>query len=63
MDGDSLGQHMSHPAKRTLISQALNTFTGTVQDIVERDYSGFLIYAGGDDVLALLTLDDALPCA
>jgi CRISPR-associated protein Cmr2 len=63
MDGDSLGKHMSDPGKRELISAALNTFTGKVQDIVEQDHSGFLIYAGGDDVLALLTLDDALPCA
>jgi CRISPR-associated protein Cmr2 len=63
MDGDSLGKHMSAPDKRELISTALNTFTGTVQNIVEQDHSGFLIYAGGDDVLALLTLDDALPCA
>ena len=63
MDGDSLGKHMNDPAKRELISAALNTFTGTVQNIVEQDHSGFLIYAGGDDVLALLTLDDALPCA
>jgi CRISPR-associated protein Cmr2 len=63
MDGDSLGQHMSDPAKRGLISTALNAFTGEVQKIVEQDHSGFLIYAGGDDVLALLTLDDALPCA
>ena len=63
MDGDSLGQHMSDPDKRRLISAALNAFTSGVQGIVERDHSGFLIYAGGDDVLALLTLDDALPCA
>lgn len=63
MDGDSLGKHMSDPAKRELISAALNTFTGGVQRIVEEEHSGFLIYAGGDDVLALLTLDDALSCA
>ena len=63
MDGDSLGMHMSDPDKRQLISAALNTFTGGVQAIVEEKHSGFLIYAGGDDVLALLTLDDALLCA
>jgi CRISPR-associated protein Cmr2 len=63
MDGDSLGKHMSDADKRQLISAALNGFTGGVQSIVEQEYSGFLIYAGGDDVLALLTLDDALPCA
>lgn len=63
MDGDSLGQHMGEPGKRELISAALNAFTGGVQKIVEQERSGFLIYAGGDDVLALLTLEDALPCA
>lgn len=63
MDGDSLGKHMSAPDKRELISAALNTFTGMVQGIVEQDHGGFLVYAGGDDVLALLTLDAALPCA
>jgi len=63
MDGDSLGQQMSFPERRELISDALNDFTGSVQAIVEQQYSGFLVYAGGDDVLALLTLDDALPCA
>ncbi|MGX2040916.1 type III-B CRISPR-associated protein Cas10/Cmr2 [Methylocaldum sp. MU1018] len=63
MDGDSLGKHMSDSDKRELISAALNAFTGSVQDIVEQKHSGFLIYAGGDDVLALLTPDAALPCA
>lgn len=63
MDGDSLGKHMSDPPKRELISKALNIFTGGVQAIVEEKRNGFLIYAGGDDVLALLTLDAALPCA
>ncbi|MGY0400267.1 MAG: type III-B CRISPR-associated protein Cas10/Cmr2, partial [Ostreibacterium sp.] len=33
-----------------------------VSDIVEY-YNGFLIYAGGDDVLAIITLEDALNCA
>ena len=63
MDGDSLGKQMTDADKRELISTALNDFTGAVAEIVEQQYSGFLIYAGGDDVLALLTLDDALDCA
>ena len=33
-----------------------------MEKIVE-DNSGFLVYAGGDDVLAILPLEDALPCA
>ncbi|MGI9212604.1 MAG: type III-B CRISPR-associated protein Cas10/Cmr2 [Methylococcaceae bacterium] len=63
MDGDSLGKQMSQPTRRELISHALNDFTGSVQAIVEQQHSGFLVYAGGDDVLALLILDDALSCA
>jgi CRISPR-associated protein Cmr2 len=63
MDGDSLGKHMSDRNKRELISEALKRFAERVQEIVETEHQGLLIYAGGDDVLALLTLDAALPCA
>lgn len=62
MDGDSLGIHMSDPHKRPKISAALDTFTSRAGDIV-RAANGFLVYAGGDDVLALLPLEDALGCA
>lgn len=74
MDGDSLGAHMSDLGKQKQISNALLNFTngpgpnqpgavlGSVPEIVER-HNGFLIYAGGDDVLAILPLEDALPCA
>ncbi|CAI8970223.1 type III-B CRISPR-associated protein Cas10/Cmr2 [Methylocaldum szegediense] len=63
MDGDSLGKHMSDRNKRELISEALKRFTERVQEIVETEHQGLLIYAGGDDVLALLTVEAALPCA
>jgi len=62
MDGDSLGSHMSDISKQANISKGLETFTNGVQAIVE-SHSGFLVYAGGDDVLALLPLEDALDCA
>ncbi|PJK08738.1 type III-B CRISPR-associated protein Cas10/Cmr2 [Lysobacteraceae bacterium NML95-0200] len=62
MDGDQLGKHMGDEDKQNPISQALNAFTQAVGDIV-RAHNGFLIYAGGDDVLALLPLEDALPAA
>jgi CRISPR-associated protein Cmr2 len=62
MDGDSLGSQMSTPEKQTPISNALNHFTHGVINVVEK-HSGFLIYAGGDDVLALLPLEFALQCA
>ncbi len=62
MDGDSLGEHMSDTDKQTIITKALSSFTGAVKGIVEQR-NGFLIYAGGDDVLAVLPLEDAMDCA
>jgi CRISPR-associated protein Cmr2 len=62
MDGDSLGKQMSDASKQLDISQALNDFTNKVQQVVP-DNNGFLIYAGGDDVLALLPMEYALDCA
>jgi len=62
MDGDSLGKQMTNIAKQESVSQALSQFTSGVTAIVEK-YSGFLVYAGGDDVLALLPLENALNCA
>lgn len=62
MDGDSLGKLMSESAKQTSITCALEKFTSGVQEQVNK-HNGFLIYAGGDDVLALLPLEDALQCA
>jgi len=62
MDGDSLGSQMSDANKQEKISAGLEIFTSGVQAIVE-NHSGFLIYAGGDDVLAILPLEYALQCA
>ena len=62
MDGDSLGSQMSDQNKQEAISKSLNAFTNGVAKVVE-EQSGYLIYAGGDDVLALLPLEFALTCA
>lgn len=62
MDGDSLGSKMSNSDNQESISTALNNFTKKVPSLVE-EKNGFLIYAGGDDVLAILPLEDALTCA
>ena len=62
MDGDSLGKKMSDTNKQEAISKGLENFTKGVGEVVEQ-HSGFLIYAGGDDVLALLPLEEALNCA
>ncbi len=62
MDGDSLGKHMADPQKQQPIAASLEKFTRGVRERVE-SHNGFLVYAGGDDVLAILPLEDALGCA
>jgi len=62
MDGDSLGETKAAMGDATALSAALGEFTQQVPKVVKAN-NGFLIYAGGDDVLAILPLEDALPCA
>lgn len=62
MDGDSLGQQMSDTERQPHITDGLREFTQKVPEIIDQ-HSGFLVYAGGDDVLALLPLEQALDCA
>ncbi|RVT47824.1 type III-B CRISPR-associated protein Cas10/Cmr2 [Rheinheimera sediminis] len=64
-DGDRMGELLSKASsaeKSRQISQALHGFAQQVRAVV-RQYRGHAIYAGGDDVLALLPLQQALPCA
>lgn len=64
MDGDNMGKLLSeNPGKQGAISDALAEFTGTVAGIVEQGNDGRLVFAGGDDVFAILPLDTALSCA
>ena len=50
------------PNRHLAISGALNDFALTlVRHVVEREYLGRVIYAGGDDVLAMLPVADLLP--
>jgi CRISPR-associated protein Cmr2 len=67
MDGDHLGgllKRITNPDAHMALSRALSGFAHTtVRRIVEIDHPGLLIYAGGDDLLALLPLVDALPAA
>ncbi|NKB77110.1 MAG: type III-B CRISPR-associated protein Cas10/Cmr2 [Gammaproteobacteria bacterium] len=62
MDGDLLGFQMKDLRKQEDIAEGLGTFTQGVSNIVKKA-NGSLIYAGGDDVLAILPIEDALPCA
>ncbi len=52
------------PAVHAAVSNALASFAlNIVRWVVEQRYAGRVVYAGGDDVLALLPLDQALPAA
>ncbi len=61
MDGDHLGRLLRQRDVRD-VSRALAHFTEGVPAIVSR-HDGELIYAGGDDVLALFTVVDAVTAA
>jgi CRISPR-associated protein Cmr2 len=51
------------PNRHLAISGALNDFSQTVvRHVVEMEHLGKLIYAGGDDVLAMLPVADMLSC-
>ncbi len=64
MDGDRLGK-LLRERDQGAVSRALLAFTQKVRPCVDGDpgHSGVTIYAGGDDVLALLPLDRAIACA
>ena len=60
-DGDRLGELLARLGGET-VSTALKVFTGDVPKVVER-HDGVTVYAGGDDVLAMLPAPSALACA
>lgn len=66
MDGDKMGEkinQMDDDKEQRAISDALRCFATDVQRIVEDESGGRVVYAGGDDVLALLPLGTALSTA
>lgn len=71
MDGDRMGKLLSAQHKREThreISERLTSFAQQVYGIVSKYDNpttgrSALVYAGGDDVLALLPLESALQCA
>lgn len=60
-DGDRLGKLVGSLGPAT-VSPALAAFTAEVPGIVQR-HDGVTVYAGGDDVLAMLPVPTALACA
>ncbi|MCL4685852.1 type III-B CRISPR-associated protein Cas10/Cmr2 [Myxococcota bacterium] len=65
-DGDRMGRAIdglgSADAHRAF-SKALAGFAGATRKVVEQQHRGVLVYAGGDDVLAFVSLPEALGCA
>ncbi|MCG3153405.1 MAG: hypothetical protein GEEBNDBF_02718 [bacterium] len=66
-DGDKLGKRLQDSLKTGRaslrdVTLQVGTFMQGVAAIVD-EHNGFLIYAGGDDLLALLPADEALGCA
>ena len=58
-----LPRHMG-PSLHAFITRALAVFANTIVPwVVEREYGGRLVYAGGDDVLAIAPAGDALRLA
>lgn len=52
------------PARHMAISEALNAFSlHLARPIVEDIFKGKLLYSGGDDVLAMISIDDLAPAA
>ena len=61
MDGDRLGELLRSLGEEK-VSKALDRFVKQVEEIV-RCNNGVTIYAGGDDVLAMLPATQAIQCA
>ncbi|MCC6526645.1 MAG: type III-B CRISPR-associated protein Cas10/Cmr2 [Polyangiaceae bacterium] len=65
-DGDRMGRAIdglgSVDAHRAF-SKALAGFADAARKVVEHHHRGALVYAGGDDVLAFVSLPEALACA
>ena len=67
MDGDHMGSILSSQDKNkeffSRFSKKLANFTGNEAEKIVSKHHGKLIYAGGDDVLAVLPACDAVACA
>lgn len=64
-DGDSMGRiinTLEAPATHRQFSETLSQFANQAKEIITRQ-QGAVVYAGGDDVLALLPLHTAIQCA
>lgn len=65
MDGDRMGARLAEldPDQRQEMSRRILAFSTDVQPIVQNATAARLVYAGGEDVLALLPMDTAMETA
>lgn len=61
-DGDAIGRNLRTGGGEAKARAGLARFALEVPELIAR-HSGVTIYAGGDDALALVPLDDAIPAA
>jgi CRISPR-associated protein Cmr2 len=64
-DGDRMGEligRQDDPDAHRALSKTLDGFAREAQKIVLK-YRGFMVYSGGDDVLAFLPVNQAIACA
>jgi CRISPR-associated protein Cmr2 len=65
-DGDRMGtaiDSIRDPRQHQELSSHLSGFADSAREIIEKDFSGELVYAGGDDVLAFVPLHRVVRCA
>jgi len=64
-DGDRMGEliaRQDNPEAHRRLSRALDEFAQKARAIVQ-NHRGFMVYSGGDDVLAFLPVNQAIACA
>ena len=64
-DGDRMGEliaRQDNPEAHRQLSRTLDEFAQKARAIVQ-NHRGFMVYSGGDDVLAFLPVDQAIACA
>lgn len=65
-DGDHMGKILDGLAsadENRALTQHLTRFARSVRGVVETEHHGHLVYAGGDDILALVPVETVLACA
>lgn len=65
-DGDNMGKLINQLVdidSHGVLSQKLSQFAGSLPQVINRQYKGTCIYAGGEDILAYLPLHTALEFA